>query len=221
METNSQFLDDLDDFIAAMSQVFDDPNRCATAEARLHSLRQGRRSVAEYTAEFRRWVTDTTWNPAAQRSQFRRGLSELIKDELARVEAPDSLDDFIQLCIRIDQRLSERKKERLWSLDHRPTYSFSSTAQRDPQPATEPMQVDALRRSLSISEKERRLAENLCLYCGEPGHFAIECPNKIRKTIAVTEVKEQPQTPIPPAAPENDNTAVHGSHFIIPIDIEG
>ena len=163
------------------------------------------------------------WNSAAQRSQFRRGLSEAIKDELTRVEAPDDLDDFIQVCIRIDQRLSERKRERFWSLDHRPTYSFSSTAQRDPQSAPEPMQVDALRRSLSTAEKERRLAENLCLYCGEPGHFAIKCPNKIRRTIAITELKEQSQTPTPPAAPEVNNTAAHGSHFIIPIliDFEG
>ena len=52
VESSNLLLDNLTNFITAMSLVFDDSNRCATAEARLHSLRQGRRSVAEYTAEF-------------------------------------------------------------------------------------------------------------------------------------------------------------------------
>ncbi|CAI9580893.1 unnamed protein product, partial [Staurois parvus] len=84
IEQNHGMLNDFDTFLTTMNQVFDDPNRCATAEAKLHSLRQGRHSVAEYTAEFRSWIADTTWNPAAQKSQFRQGLSEQVKDELAR-----------------------------------------------------------------------------------------------------------------------------------------
>ena len=219
VEVDSHLLHGLDVFITAMSQVFDDPNRCATAEARLHSLQQGRRSVAEYAAEFRRWVSDTNWNPAAQRSQFRRGLSEAIKDELARLEAPDDLDDFIQVCVRIDQRLTERRKERLWSQGDRPTYSFSSTTQQVAQPPIEPMQVDAVRKNLSVAEKERRLAEGLCLYCGEPGHIAIKCPNKSRRIIAVTELREQRQAATPPVTAETTELAATGSHFIVPIVI--
>ncbi|CAI9591025.1 unnamed protein product, partial [Staurois parvus] len=84
IEKKHGMLNDFDTFLTAMNQVFDDPSRFATAEAKLHSLRQGRRSVTEYTAEFRSWMADTTWNPAAQKSQFRQGLSEQVKDELAR-----------------------------------------------------------------------------------------------------------------------------------------
>ncbi|ORZ33786.1 hypothetical protein BCR44DRAFT_350387 [Catenaria anguillulae PL171] len=44
------------------------------------------------------------------------------------------------------------------------------------------MVVDALqmRGPISDAEKQRRLDNNLCLYCGKPGHSANACPNKRR-----------------------------------------
>ena len=49
----------------------------------------------------------------------------------------------------------------------------------NPTAPEDPMQLDAIRpRTLSTSEKERRRANNLCLYCGGPGHFAQSCPSK-------------------------------------------
>lgn len=52
----------------------------------------------------------------------------------------------------------------------------------------EPMQVDAIKRSISTQEKERRRSENICLYCGDSWHYAVNCPNKVRRTIAATDV---------------------------------
>ncbi|CAI9620092.1 unnamed protein product [Staurois parvus] len=161
IEQNRGILNNFDTFLTAMNQVFDDPNRCASAEAKLHSLRQGRRSVAEYTAEFRSWVADTTWNPAAQKSQFRQGLSEQV--ELARGDTPNDLEEFIQLCIRIAQRLTERRKEKLGILESNRGMHLSASpfVQQDSRVSLgsntpEPMQVDAIKRSISIQEKERR-----------------------------------------------------------------
>lgn len=59
--------------VSIMNQVFDDPKCCPTMEAKLNSLQQGRRSVAEYTVEFQYWVSDITWNPAAQKDSSVRG----------------------------------------------------------------------------------------------------------------------------------------------------
>lgn len=50
----------LTDSMTAMDQVFDNLNCYATAEAKLHSLWQGRRSVAEHIAEF--WNLDLRYH---------------------------------------------------------------------------------------------------------------------------------------------------------------
>lgn len=49
------------------------------------------------------------------------------------------------------------------------------------------MEIDATRISrqrgpLSQAEKDRRRREGLCLYCGNSGHVANDCPNKGKKT---------------------------------------
>ena len=231
VEKDDVVLDNLDSFVTAMNQVFDDPNRCATAEAKLHNLRQGRRSVAEYTTEFRRWISDTNWNPAAQKSQFRQGLSEQVKDELARVESPDDLEAFIKLCIRIDQRLTERRKERLGILGSNGGMRFSTTqyppkvSRFTPDSDTpEPMQVDALKRSITTQEKERRRSENLCLRCGDSGHYAVNCPNKFKRTIAATDITVSEQInsisqSVSPLIQEANKVNSLSTHFVIPIKL--
>ncbi|OCT57199.1 hypothetical protein XELAEV_18003842mg [Xenopus laevis] len=185
IEQQSPLLSNFNGFLAAMSVIFDDPNKIATAETTLLTLTQGSRSVAEYAATFRRWVLDTSWNEAAQRFHFRRGLSEAMKDELARVDAPDNLSSFVQLCIKIDSRLSERRKERAGNRNHDLGTSDvcreigSPTIQSAEEDA---MQVGFVRGPISREERQRRRVNQLCLYCGGKGHFAVMCPKKLRKT---------------------------------------
>lgn len=40
----------------------------------------------------------------------------------------------------------------------------------------EPMQIDAY--YLSAEERERRICNHLCMYCGEAGHLRNACPSK-------------------------------------------
>lgn len=95
-----------------MSQLYEDPQQTATAEAALHALQQCRRVAEDYVSEFMHWGSDTNWNYAALRYQFRIGLSEPLKDELARVGIPQTLDALINLSIHIDRRLREQRSER-------------------------------------------------------------------------------------------------------------
>lgn len=78
-------MENLATFFAAMSQLYEDLQQAAMAESVLHSLQQGRRAAEDYAAEFKRWSSDTKWNDAALRYQLRMGLSDQLKDELARV----------------------------------------------------------------------------------------------------------------------------------------
>ncbi|KAM5125353.1 aspartate dehydrogenase domain-containing protein [Mantella aurantiaca] len=80
--------------------------------AHLMNLRQGRRPVEEYAAEFYAWAADVGWNDAALRYQFRLGLSEVLKDELARDPPASSLRDLIMAATQLDRRLRKRRAER-------------------------------------------------------------------------------------------------------------
>lgn len=94
-----------------MAQLYEDPQRTATAESALFALQQGRRPAKDYVTNFKRWSADTQWNNAALCHQFRMGLSGGLKDELAQVGMPDTLEELIALTIQIDRRLRERRSE--------------------------------------------------------------------------------------------------------------
>lgn len=83
LEQKADVLTNLTTFFNTMAQLYEDPQLSATAEAALHALQQGRRAAKDYVAEFWRWSADTDWNDAALRYQFRMGLSDPLKDELA------------------------------------------------------------------------------------------------------------------------------------------
>uniref|UniRef100_A0A8C5HTM3 Gypsy retrotransposon integrase-like protein 1 n=3 Tax=Gouania willdenowi TaxID=441366 RepID=A0A8C5HTM3_GOUWI len=119
-------------FSADMRRVFDHPVRGRDAGDRLMALRQGARSVAEYSVEFQALAATSGFNdPALQRS-FYRGLSEALKDELATKEEVGSLEALISLAIRLDNRLRERRRERAHWRDSAPSRRLSPTL----QPAT-------------------------------------------------------------------------------------
>lgn len=79
----------------------------ATAETALHTLQQGKHLVEDYAVDFRKWSTDMGWNEAALKFQYRLGLSEAIKDKLARIETLATLESLIQLAIQLSRHLWE------------------------------------------------------------------------------------------------------------------
>lgn len=94
-------------FTAEMKRVFDHPVRGKDASKRLLSLRQGMRSVAEYSIEFRTLSVESGWNSEALQAAFCNGLNDTLKDELISYPEPSDLEGFITLAI-----LRERKRER-------------------------------------------------------------------------------------------------------------
>ena len=114
---------------------------------------------------------------------FLRGLAGHIKDELVAHDQPSTLEGLIELATRLDLRIQARRRERRSEAPSRPTPPrspqlprFPVTPSSFPMTSTaswrkgdpEPMQVG--RTHLSPEEKERRRRQNLCLFCGQPGH---------------------------------------------------
>ncbi|KAH9263568.1 hypothetical protein BASA83_013017 [Batrachochytrium salamandrivorans] len=74
---------------------------------------------------FRQLTADIEWNDAALRSQFYHGLSSEIKDALVHFDNPSSVSVAMDMAIRIDNRLFERRQEQRFS-HQRPSSSYSS-----------------------------------------------------------------------------------------------
>src|SRR5579859_3730355 len=87
-----------------------DPNQVATAERRLHTLRQTG-STATYSAKFEEERQYIIWNDPALRNQYYTGLKDDVKDQIVLAGKPDTLPNLKALVIRIDSHLYERRQE--------------------------------------------------------------------------------------------------------------
>ncbi|KAH9264572.1 hypothetical protein BASA83_011980 [Batrachochytrium salamandrivorans] len=68
-------------------------------------------------------TADIEWNDSALRSQFYHGLSSEIKDALVHFDNPASVSAAMDLAIRIDNRLFERRQEQRLSFQ-RPSFGM-------------------------------------------------------------------------------------------------
>lgn len=164
-------------FSENMLRVFDQTFSGQEAARKLLNLRQGRNSVADYAISFRTLAADSGWNEPALISSFINGLSEALKDGLATVDCPHELEALISSAIRLDNRVRERQRARSPATFEAQTPSWQVTA--PPTDCPEPMQVGRAR--LSQAERDRRRREKCCIYCGQPGHFRVSCPELLGK----------------------------------------
>ncbi|CAH2292937.1 Hypothetical predicted protein [Pelobates cultripes] len=59
LRDNDPVVQHWDSFVTLMSSMYDDPNRRDTSQTAIRALRQGRRPVEEYIADFKRYSKDT------------------------------------------------------------------------------------------------------------------------------------------------------------------
>uniref|UniRef100_A0A8C5PCM9 CCHC-type domain-containing protein n=1 Tax=Leptobrachium leishanense TaxID=445787 RepID=A0A8C5PCM9_9ANUR len=182
LREGSPLLSSWNSFVQAMNPIYDDPLRSSTALSTIRHLRQGRRPVEDYISEFRAVAADTGLNDVGLRDHFRYGLSDQLKDELARIGVPTTLDAMILQSLTLDQRFRERRQERMTAAPSLPARRSEtpSTISAKPSNSTpslpEPMEIGLARGPLSSAERSRRRTQNLCLYCGQPGHLLRSCP---------------------------------------------
>lgn len=100
------------DFKEEMIRVFDRSIFGEEASRVLSSLCQGKRSVTDYSIEFRTLAASCDWNPPALLARFLEGLCAEVKDEILSREVPTSVDSLIELAIRIEKRFDLRRRVR-------------------------------------------------------------------------------------------------------------
>jgi hypothetical protein len=182
-----------EDFVSTLEEAYGDLDRVSTTKRGLTKLRQGNRDFITYHAEFQWLVADVDWNDTAKRAAFHRGLCDELKDILSTQDIPEDWHEYVALVKKRDSQFRARKDEL-----HRPTVPTKSAptpaarstpstpAQSTPHLTSSgsghlgpaPMNLSAARHRLSPEECQKRIDENLCLYCGGFNHLARDCPNK-------------------------------------------
>ncbi|MGL5598840.1 MAG: DUF4939 domain-containing protein [Aeromonas sp.] len=168
-----------EDFRAEMTKLFDRSARGDEAAALLSRLQQEGTTITDYAIRFKTLGAACDWNASALRARFLEGLDHTIADEMAVTDLPRDLDALIDLALRVESRLLRRRHLR--SLSSRvmlPNRESSSSEFAVYESDTEPMQLGRLR--LTPLQKQQRISQGLCLYCGRSGHFAAKCPLKGR-----------------------------------------
>jgi hypothetical protein len=160
----------MEGFGKGIRQVFGDIEEEATAERNLGHLKQ-KGSAATYAASFQQLAAKTQWGKAALQHQFYIDLKDGVKDEIARSEKPDDLQELIALAVKIDNRIYER------SLEKRGQYSQEHKRKKTSGKYHLPMELDTTLRTtkkkqVSKEEMQRRREKKLCFECGLPGHMA-------------------------------------------------
>jgi 5-methylcytosine-specific restriction endonuclease McrA len=179
---DTTILDNFQNFQDELIRNLGDPDRLRSLTRELQTLKQTG-SAAAYSSRFCQVSAYLNWNDDALRDQFYSGLKSEVKDALAYSNVDwTSFKELSHLAIRLDNRLFERKSDRFTGTKPAPNYT-----PRVPAPsfrASDPgaMDIDATKsrkfQPLTDAERKRRRDNKLCMYCGDPGHFAGQCPKK-------------------------------------------
>ena len=191
--SNNQFVT-ADNFFEWIERAFGDPDPVATAQAKIRECKQKNRPFQEYLAEFSMYINDTGYNETAQKTAFYDGLSTEIKQYLVTVPWRNmDLVVFQEECGRLENAYKSiptytprNKGTTNTQRNSTPNATASASTSNhnhshSPAAGGDPMDLSAnrVRRGpLTEAEKQHRRESGLCLYCGEPGHLARNCPRK-------------------------------------------
>ncbi len=152
-------------FLHCFREAFEHSAGKKEAEEQLLARHQGGNTAADYALSFRTLAAQTGWLDDPLKLLYRKGLTSELQSELACHDEGKTLDQFIDLSIRIDNLIRSQRAPR-YAAVHSPAAAVF--------PEPDPVQVGFTH--LTSEERERCVRNHLCLYCGQPGHLRASCP---------------------------------------------
>jgi len=155
-------------------------------------MKQGKRSATEYWNEFRLVASEAELDDSTGGELFLGGLiPELQNAWGASSEEYEGLETLAQWAISKETKLATVRhiqgspptkniqRETITPRNGDGTYRPTNTGNQN---YGDPMELDATRKrrrfNISMEEFQRRIREQLCLKCAQPGHLARGCPKK-------------------------------------------
>jgi hypothetical protein len=167
-------------FVTTLEESYGNPDHINTAERAIAKLRQRNQDFITYYAEFQRLASDLDWNNAAKRATFHRGLCDELKDILSTQDVLEDWNQYVALMEWRDQQFCARKAES--TCPTAVTKAASSLPCSTPPASTQntphrmssgsghlgpaPIDLSVAHQYLSPEERQKRIDENRCLYCG-------------------------------------------------------
>ena len=190
LEKEDPKLSSFSDFKEELSALFgaDKEQSIVQAESKLRKLKQTR-SASEYFTEFDALAALVGLDDTAKKFMVYGGLKTSVKQALARTT--DTWDNYPELresAILLDDRLFELSKEGNIYQHQGPKGKGKGRNQQSSRPFSSPPSSFAHQRKgpLTPDERQRRIDNSLCLYCGKAGHVSANCHrakrNKNNKT---------------------------------------
>ena len=175
-------LTELPKFNAVLEKFYGDQNDVEKSENELRRLQQTG-AMAQYISAFQSLAAKVQWNEAAFLSQFKVGLSHEVRvlmsgywTSLTTMQETQS-----KAMTAYQNLLAQRNLQNRHHAGRHVQAANSSVPPPPPAPAPTGMAMDLDQihvNKLSVQERQRRMDNKLCLYCGGAGHFASKCPRK-------------------------------------------
>ena len=221
------WMDNYAQFVSELKSNFGLHDPVGDAEHQLDnlSMKEGQK-INKYVVEFNRLAGQVRgYGNGALHHIFYSGLPDRIKDEISHIGKPRTLDGYRTLAQTIDARYWERKSE----VAHQTKSSTSSTsnsaskgnssASSDSKGKTKEKEnknksSDKSKSSsetpahlgkdgkLTEEERQQHIKDKLCMFCGQPGHMARDCPKSTSKS---SKAKACAAKAVTPTAAESKN----------------
>lgn len=199
------------DFMTALKNAYDDPDAKATAERKIRNLKQGTKDCSMYVAEFMTYASLLSFDDCTKIYMFTNGAHQDLKIALSyQADPPEQWDDFVQLCIKLDNHARMLRSNRQqtpaapWAPrpGRTPSASTSTGTAAGPIDLSQVNQTPQKRGPISPELRNYHDDNGLCHYCGGTGHWASNCPLSQRtKRINTMGPAPPPPPPVPGFAP--------------------
>jgi len=191
---NKEFIfSDYKKFKNELQRAFKVVNEKWAAKRQLHILKMNK-SAAKYAAEFQQIAALTDWDDDALVLQYYWGLNKTIKDEIARMNWPEELQNMIDTFININSCQWK------WRMKHTGHYTSKVWGRHYTLRKGDPMNLDAIEKHCEQQpwvkqewcmskpyKPQPQWAETCeCYNCEKPKHLARTCkkPQQERKEVA-------------------------------------
>jgi len=186
LQDTEGFMTNYNLFMTTIDRLFGDQDNREECEHKLLRLRQGNTTFNDYLIRFRELASRTQWNDASLRARFKDGLSFEIKQILAvQWNRLNTIEEVVAAAATAAQNLRTRDLFRSKGQSSSPHQHQQAPRRHQTtmvQPSSSgagPMDLDAVSvKKISHEERQRRLSNKLCLYCGGAGHQVAGCPVK-------------------------------------------